>query len=119
MTVEELFRRILEYIALGVEAGAALFIAIGAVEAIYHVATRLVHSSSLVRRKEIWVRFAVWLLLALEFELAADVLRTAIAPTWDDVGQLAAIAAIRTVLNFFLERDIEKYQAGGEFRTTS
>jgi len=41
--------------------------------------------------------------------LAADVLRTAISPTWDDVGKLAAIAAIRTVLNFFLEKDIEKY----------
>ena len=48
-------------------------------------------------------------MLALEFELAADVLRTAISPTWDDVGKLAAIAAIRTVLNFFLEKDIEKY----------
>ena len=60
-------------------------------------------------RKEIWVRFAVWLLLALEFELAADVLQTAISPTWDDVGKLAAIAAIRTVLNYFLEQDIEKF----------
>ena len=114
MAVEELFRRILESIALGVEAGAALFITIGAIEAIYHVATRLAHSSSLIRRKEIWVWFAVWLLVALEFELAADVLRTAITPTWDDVGQLAAIAPIRTFLNFFLERDIEKYEAGRE-----
>jgi uncharacterized membrane protein len=55
------------------------------------------------------VWFATWLLLALEFELAADVLRTAISPTWDDVGQLAAIAAIRTGLNYFLEKDIDKY----------
>jgi uncharacterized membrane protein len=57
------------------------------------------------------VRFAVWLLLALEFELAADVLRTAISPTWDDVGKLGAIAAIRTALNYFLEKDIEKYSS--------
>ena len=55
---------------------------------------------------------ATWLLLALEFELAADVVRTAIAPTWDDVGQLAAIAAIRTVLNYSLEKDIEKLRVG-------
>ena len=67
------------------------------------------HSHSVVGRKEIWVRFALWLILALEFELAADVLHTAISPTWDDVGMLAAIAAIRTVLNYFLERDIETY----------
>lgn len=117
--MEELFRTILESIALGVEAGAALFITIGAVETIYHVVIRLVHPSSLIRRKEIWVRFAVWLLLALEFQLAADVLRTAIAPTWDDVGQLAAIAAIRTVLNFFLERDIEKYEGARELNPTT
>ena len=60
-------------------------------------------------QKEIWVRFAMWLLLALEFELAADIIRSAIAPTWQDIGQLGAIAVIRTLLNFFLEKDIEKY----------
>ena len=70
--------------------------------------------ASVLSRKEIWVRFAVWLLLALEFELAADVLQTAISPTWDDVGKLAAIAGIRTVLNFFLERDIEAFTKAKE-----
>jgi uncharacterized membrane protein len=37
------------------------------------------------------------------------VLETAISPTWNDVGMLAAIAGSRTVLNFFLEKDIERY----------
>jgi uncharacterized membrane protein len=54
------------------------------------------------------MRFGVWLLLGLEFELAADIVRTAIAPTWNDIGQLASIAVIRTFLNFFLASDIEK-----------
>jgi len=114
--MEELFKTAVERIALGVEAGAALFIGFGAIEALYHIALRVTRGGPSDRpaagMKRIWVRFAVWLLLALEFELAADVLRSAIAPTWDDVGQLAAIAAIRTVLNYFLEKDIEKY--GGE-----
>ena len=64
-------------------------------------------------RQDLWraghAHPGVWLILALEFELAADVLHTAISPTWDDVGMLAAIAAIRTVLNYFLEKDIETY----------
>jgi len=109
--MEELFQRFALAVAIGVEASAALFIAIGAVEALFLVLRRYTpHTrASVLGRKEIWVRFAVWLLLALEFELAADVLRTAISPTWDDVGKLAAIAAIRTVLNYFLEKDIEKY----------
>jgi uncharacterized membrane protein len=48
------------------------------------------------------------LLLALEFMLAADIVRTAIAPTWQQIGQLAAIAAIRTFLSYFLEVDLER-----------
>lgn len=42
-------------------------------------------------------------MLGLEFELAADVVRTAIAPSWTDIGQLAAIGAIRTFLNYLKE----------------
>jgi uncharacterized membrane protein len=56
------------------------------------------------------VRLAMgrWLALGLEFALAADILRTAIAPSWRDIGQLAAIAILRTALNFFLEREIDR-----------
>jgi len=52
----------------------------------------------------------MWLILALEFELAADIVRSAISPSWSDIGQLGAIAAIRTVLNYFLERDIKEFE---------
>jgi uncharacterized membrane protein len=49
-----------------------------------------------------------FLALGLEFQLAADILRTAIAPSFTQLAQLAAIAAIRTVLNFFLGREIKE-----------
>ena len=49
---------------------------------------------------------ARFLVLGLEFQLAADVLRTAISPSFDEIGKLAAIAAIRTLLNYFLNREI-------------
>ncbi|GAA3141001.1 hypothetical protein GCM10010466_35060 [Planomonospora alba] len=49
-----------------------------------------------------------FLALGLEFQLAGDVLRTAVAPSFTQIGQLAAIAAIRTALNFFLSREIER-----------
>ena len=62
-------------------------------------------------KKEVWLHFAAWLVIGLEFELAADVLRTAISPSWDDIGQLASIAVIRTFLNYFLGKDIEKFRA--------
>ena len=47
------------------------------------------------------------LTLCLEYFLAADVLQTAVAPSWEEIGQLAAIATIRTGLNFFLQREVE------------
>jgi uncharacterized membrane protein len=108
--MEELFKAFARYVALAVEGAAALLIVIGAVEALVRVLPpTFTRHATLGVRKEVWVRFAMWLLLGLEFELAADIIRTAISPTWTDIGQLGAIATIRTVLNYFLEKDIEKY----------
>jgi len=106
------FKELAGYIALGVEAAAALIIGYGAAEAIWGsflaiVGKRPRHQ----QRKEVWLGFAMWLLLGLEFELAADIVRTAIAPTWTDIGQLGAIGVIRTFLNYFLEKDLAKYES--------
>ena len=53
-------------------------------------------------------RFARALALALEFQLGADILATAVAPSYQALGQLAAIAVIRTFLNYFLAKEIEE-----------
>ena len=58
--------------------------------------------------RTIWMHYSRWLVAGLTFQLAADIIETSAAPSWDDIGQLAAIAAIRTFLNFFLERDISE-----------
>ena len=49
-----------------------------------------------------------WLSLALELALAADILRTIIVPSWNEIGKLGAIAALRTVLNYFLAKEIDQ-----------
>ncbi len=49
--------------------------------------------------------------MALELELGADILRTAVAPTWTEIGQLGAIVVLRTALNFFLQQEIDKAEA--------
>ncbi|USI90172.1 DUF1622 domain-containing protein [Rhodococcus pyridinivorans] len=51
-----------------------------------------------------------FLALGLEFQLASDILRTAISPSFDQIGKLAAIAAIRTALNYFLAREVAEEQ---------
>jgi uncharacterized membrane protein len=109
--VQELFKQIAENIAIGVESAAALIIAYGAAEALWGATLDVGKKGSRAgQRKGILLRFGVWLLLGLEFELAADIVRTAIAPTWTDIGQLACIGVIRTFLNHFLEKDLEKYE---------
>lgn len=55
---------------------------------------------------QIWLRYARWLVGSLTFQLAADIIETTITPGWQDIGRLAAIAVIRTFLNYFLERDL-------------
>lgn len=50
------------------------------------------------------------LALGIEFQLASDILSTAVSPTFDDIGMLAAIVAIRTVLNYFLAQEVERAQ---------
>ncbi len=59
---------------------------------------------------------ARYLALALEFQLGADILSTAIAPSWEQIGKLGAIAVIRTALNYFLSKEMqeERQQSGDE-----
>jgi uncharacterized membrane protein len=113
--MEEVFREFARSIALGVEVVAVVIVAYGAIEAFLRILRfPFGRPPSHGERKAVWIRFGVWLLLGLEFELAADIVRTVISPTWIDLGQLATIAVIRTFLNYFLEKDIEKYSEAKE-----
>ena len=53
------------------------------------------------------LRFGMWLALALEFQLGADILGTTVTPTLDSLTRLALIAVIRTFLNYFLGKELE------------
>jgi len=67
-----------------------------------------------------YVQYARWLVAGLTFQLAADIIETAFAPSWDEIGRLAAISVIRTFVNFFLERDmaaVEKREAASQRET--
>jgi len=106
--LEDVLRQVSNYTALAVEAIAVLLIACGAAQAflitIAHVWRGVAPAGW---RHDVFVRFGVWLLLGLQFALAADIVRSVIAPSWNDIGKLGAIAVIRTFLNYFLEKDIE------------
>ena len=107
--VESVIKSLTLYLARFVEAAAAVVIGIAATRALWAYFGSLRHSDTLGNQDaKDAIRLALGrsLALALEFELGADVLKTAVAPTWSDIGLLAAIAVLRTALNFFLEREL-------------
>ena len=119
--MEELFSFYAGYVALGLEIVAVVVIGVGGVQAVIGLLRPRVKDPRrpLFYKKEVWIRFGVCLLLGLEFELGAYIIRSAISPTWEQLGQLGAIAVIRTFLNYFLEKDIEKYAEGNRSNETS
>jgi uncharacterized membrane protein len=99
------------------EAAAVIVVTFGSLEAFLTLLwTGMRPSATHGVRKAVWRRFGTWLLLGLEFELAADIIASVASPTWQDIGALGAIAAIRTFLNYFLERDLESAEKPAEPR---
>lgn len=95
------------WLKLGVETVGATIIALGILSAGWLLLKAL-------RRRQtadftaIRLALARYLALALEFQLGADILSTAIAPSWEQIGKLGAIAVIRTALNYFLSREMRE-----------
>ncbi len=105
--MEGAFREFADLVALGLEAVSVLIIALGVLESLYRLMLPMIKGTDRQGcRRAAWLVLARWLVLSLEVMLAADIVRSAISPSWDDIGQLAAIALIRTFLNYFLERDL-------------
>lgn len=55
------------------------------------------------------IKLGSYLVLALEFFIAADIVRTIITPTWQSLGILGVIVVIRTVLSYFLTQDLKDF----------
>jgi len=116
---EGLVKTLTVFVARFVEAAAALIIAVASLQALGGYLRGLVlgrrgrigspdraADDETAGNEDTRLRLGKSLALALEFLLAADILKTAVAPTWNDIGQLAAIAVLRTALNYFLEREL-------------
>jgi len=108
--LETLLQDGVQWLRLGIEMTGALIVGIGAILAIS------LYARSMLSRREtnfnaIRLVLARYLALALEFQLGSDILSTAVNPQSKEIAQLAAIAVIRTGLNYFLGREIKEEQA--------
>lgn len=93
----------IDLMALLLIAGATFYTFVAAIGLVVSRKATLGHE-----RRVLWLTYARWLVVGLTFQLAADIIESSIAPSWEAIGQLGAIAVIRTFLNYFLERDVSE-----------
>lgn len=94
-----------QWLRLGVEAVGASVIGIGVVLAIYQLVVHFKDEQS-TNFNRVRLTLGKYLALALEFQVGADILSTAIAPSYEQIGKLGAIVVIRTLLNYFLTKEL-------------
>lgn len=103
-----------EYVALLVNILAIFAIAFGSIKGAIGLLRCWLKGASEDEFRPVWLSFGRWLVAGLTFQLASDIVETTLAPTWDDVGKLAAIAVVRTFLNYFLDRDMDNLRERGK-----
>ena len=113
--VESTFAVAVAWLKLILEITGAIFVGIGSLSALGRL-VRTLAAPGTARFTPARLQLAKYLSLALEFQLAADIVGTTLAPTWQQIGKLGAIAVIRTGLNYFLSREMkeEKETIAGE-----
>jgi uncharacterized membrane protein len=112
--MEEWLHLVTKDVVVVIDAMALIVIVIGTIEAFF-TGLRVAFPAPTAHRRfrEVLARYGRWLVAGLTFQLAADVIETSIAPSWEEVGKLGAIAVIRTFLNFFLDRDLAELSDSG------
>ncbi len=105
-SMKELFTLASEHAILVIDALALVIIVFAAIEAFIKSVRGMFSPMPAHERRDIWLRFARWLVAALTFQLAADIIESSITTSWESVARLGAVAVIRTFLNYFLERDV-------------
>ena len=109
--MKETAELITKYLSSVVEILSAFVIAVALVKFLYRYISHILRPNDGITNETIRIQFGSALALSLELLLGADILATAIAPTWDEIGKLAAIAVLRIALNYFLERELQQNEA--------
>ena len=110
--IEGVISQAMQWLKLGIETLSAVLVGIGVLIAVYQILRALASTDAGVYYR-IRLRLSRFLALALEFQLAADLVGTAISPSWAQLGKLGAIAVLRTALNYFLEREMKDQEEKG------
>lgn len=102
---------VVSWLELSLEVVGAVLVSLGGLTALGRLVAQALRTPGHVRFTPVRLHFARYLSLALEFQLGADILGTALAPTWEQLGKLGAVAVLRTGLNYFLGREMKEERA--------
>ena len=105
--MEDFISSVVLWLRLAIETVSIIVVSAGAALAVFLLVRSLL-TPKVVSFNQVRLTFGRALVLGLEFQLAADILGTAISPSWDHLGKLGDIAVIRTFLNFFLTRELKE-----------
>ncbi len=95
-----------EWSVLLIDSIALALVLLGTIEAVIAGLRMMFSSPTGHRKRDAWLRYARWLVAALTFQLAADIIETSVTTDWMAIARVGAIAVIRTFLNYFLEKDL-------------
>lgn len=87
---------------------ALIVIVVATLKAFVKMLLLMTRGGTNAERRTLFLDYGRWLVAGLTLQLAGDIVESAIYTSWDSIGQLAAIAVVRTFLNYFLERDIQE-----------
>jgi len=106
--MREVLALLTEQAVLWIDAIALVVIVASTIWAVFGMIRLLVGKPTAHERREVWLTYARWLIVGLTFQLAADIIETSITTDWEAIARVAAIAVIRTFLNYFLEKDFNE-----------
>jgi uncharacterized membrane protein len=111
--LESWLKWLVSYVAAGAELMAALVIGLAIIRSLMAYVRQVFApaQASVDATESIRLRLGRVLALGLELTVASDILRTAVTPTRQDIVNLGAIVLLRTLLNYFLEREIRQGEA--------
>jgi len=101
---------IIEYISQAIALVSIAIIVYGTILAIFKFVKSLIKKNPSGIR-QIRADFGGYLLLGLELLIGADIIKTIVEPTYQELIILAGIVILRTILSVFLNREIKDIES--------
>lgn len=108
--MENFLQSIFNYLIGFVEACGAIVILVGVGRAFFGFISKIFLKHAPLDFTNLRIQLGQCLVLALELQVAADILKTGVSPTWEDILLLGSIIALRTILNYLLERELRVWE---------